>query len=176
MSTIPGSYRNIFRVYLRFALIMILVGLITGVLFQESAKKTPFSATLPAGIHLETIINLALLHGHAFMIGVLIPLAMTWLLYLGVALGFPPISEKALKIGTWLYLPASVVVVLLMIYKGYHFQLGVRGGNLDFQALDAQFFMGNHALRAAVYGLSHTAMAFGLGTIAVSFWKSMKNN
>jgi hypothetical protein len=172
--TIPGSYRAVFRIYLRYAVIMIFVGLITGVLFQESAKKTPFSEVLPPGLHMETVIHLALLHGHAFLIGVLIPLAVTWMLYLGLALGYAPVGERSLKIGSWLYLPASVVAVFLMIYKGYHFQLGVRQGNLDFQALNESLFMGNHALRAAVYGITHTAMAVGLGTIAVSFWRSMK--
>lgn len=174
MTTIPGSYRAVFRVYLRFAVIMIFVGLLTGVLFQESAKKTPFSEVLPAGLHMETVIHLALLHGHAFLIGVIIPLAITWMLYLGLMLGYAPVGEKSLKVGSWLYLPAAVVVVFLMIYKGYHFQLAVRHGNLNFQQIHESFFWGNHALRAAVYGLSHTAMAIGLGTIAVSFWQSMK--
>lgn len=172
--TIPSNYRAIFRVYLRFALVMLFVALLAGIMFQESAKKTPFSEALPAGVHLETIINLALVHGHAFLIGVLIPLAITWLLYLGLALGYAPLGEKSLKVGSWLYLPASVAVIALMLYKGYHIQLGVRNGNFDFEALNASLFMGIHPLRAAVYGLSHTAMAAGLGTIAVSFWRSMK--
>jgi hypothetical protein len=173
---IPSNYRAIFRVYLRFAIVMIFVALLSGIMFQESSKKTPFSEVLPPGLHLEAIINLALIHGHAFLVGVLIPLAITWMLYLGLALGYQPIAEKPLKIGSWLYLPASVAVVMLMLYKGYHFQLGVRQGNLDFQALNESLFMGIHPLRAAVYGLSHTAMAAGLGTIVVSFWRSMKQS
>ncbi|HEY9745629.1 MAG TPA: hypothetical protein V6C99_05380 [Oculatellaceae cyanobacterium] len=174
--TIPEHYRTVFRIYLRFAVIMLFMGLLTGILFQESAKKTPYSDILPAGVRLETVLYLALLHGHAFLIGVVIPLVTTWMLYLGLALGYAPVGRRPLVIGSWLYLPASVVVIALMIYKGYHFQLGVRNNNLDFRALHESLFFGNHALRAAVYGLTHTSMAVGLGTIAVSFWRSIKKD
>ncbi len=171
---IPEHYRKTFGTYLRYVVVMLIVGLLMGIMFQESAKKTPFSEALPAGVHLETVINLAMVHGHTFLIGALIPLAVVWMLFLGNALGHPPIGEKALKVGTWLYLPAAVGAVLLMLYKGYHFQLGVRGGEMDFQALDRTFFGGSHALRATAYAVIHSAMAGGLGTILVSFWKTLK--
>jgi hypothetical protein len=171
--TIPEHYQRLFRCYLRFVIVMMIVALLLGITFQESAKKTPFSM-LSAGVHLETIINLALVHGHAFMIGVLIPMAVTWMLYLGLALGYPPVGEKPLRVGSWHYLPASVVAILLMLYKGYHFQLAARGGQTDFAAINEAYFMGNHVLRALAYGLTHTAMAVGLGILVISFWKTMK--
>ena len=142
MIDIPSHYRSIFRLYLRFAVVMMFVALLTGILFQESAKKTPYSGFLPPGLHLETIWHLALLHGHVFLLGVLIPLGVTWMLYLGLALGYPPIGPKPLRAGAWHYLPAAAIVVALMVYKGYHFQLGVRHHNLDFQSLNASLFMG----------------------------------
>ncbi|HEY9686573.1 MAG TPA: hypothetical protein V6C52_06320 [Coleofasciculaceae cyanobacterium] len=170
----PEHYRVAFRTYLRFIVIMLIVALLLGIMFQESAKKTPFSAALPAGVHIETMINLALVHGHTFLIGALIPLGVTWMLYLGLMLGHPPIGEKPLGIGTRLYLPAAVGAIILMLYKGYHFQLGVRAGEMDFRALDQSYFFGSHALRAAAYGITHTALAVGLGMILVSFWKTLK--
>lgn len=170
---IPSHYKPIYRAYLRFSLAMMVVAMLLGIAFQESAKKAPISAVLPAGAHLESTINLALVHGHAFLIGVLIPLAITWILYLGLSLGFAPLSEKALKLATRLYLPASAVAVLLMLYKGYHILLGVRSGITDLSQLDSTLFMGSHALRAAAYGLTHTAMAAGLFIFVFSFWKSM---
>jgi hypothetical protein len=144
-----------------------------GILFQESAKKTPFSESLPPGVHLETVINLALVHGHAFLIGVLIPLAVVWMLYLGQALGYRPVSPKTLRICTNHYLPAAACAILLMLYKGYHYQLGVRGGQMDFAVLDQTYFFGNHILRAATYGIVHTVMAVGLGWLVISFWKTI---
>lgn len=170
---IPDYYRKIYSVYLRFSIVMTLAALLMGITFQESSKKAPFSSVLPPGPHLESIINLALVHGHTFLIGVLIPLAITWMLYLGLILGFRPVSAKKLWIGTSLYLPSSVLAIGLMLYKGYHFLLGVRGGETDFTVLNQSYFWGNHALRAASYGLIHTAMAVGLGLIVISFWQSM---
>lgn len=169
---IPEHYRKTFRVYLKFAVIMLVVGLLMGIMFQESAKKTPFSE-YPAGLHIETIFNLAMVHGHTFLIGALIPLATVWMLYLGLLLGHPPMSEKALRIGSWLYLPAAVGAVLLLLYKGYHFQLSVRGGETDFAVINEALFLGNHALRAAAYGITHSALAIGLGMILFGFWKTL---
>lgn len=169
----PAYYRPIYRVYLRFSLVMMGLALLLGVAFQESAKKAPISAALPAGLHLESTINLALVHGHAFLIGVLIPLAITWILYLGLSLGFKPLSEKSLKLATCLYLPGSAIAVILMLYKGYHVLLGVRAGQTDLSVLNSTMFMGSHALRAATYGLTHTAMSLGLFIIIVNYWRSM---
>jgi hypothetical protein len=169
----PAYYRHLYRTYLRFSLVMMVLALLLGIAFQESAKKAPISAALPAGMHLESTINLALVHGHAFLIGVLIPLAITWILYLGLSLGFAPLSEKSLKLATRLYLPGSAIAVLLMLYKGYHYLLGVRGGVTDLSQLDSTLFMGSHALRAATYGLTHTAMSLGLIIIVVSYWRAM---
>jgi len=169
----PDYYVKFYRIYLRFSMIMMIVALLMGILFQESSKKAPISELLPAGVHLESIISLALVHGHTFLIGVLIPMAVTWMLYLIHTLGGRPVSEKSLKIGTMLYLPGSVMAILLMLYKGYHFLLGVRSGQLDFTVLDQTFFMGSHALRASAYGLTHTAMAVGLGILIFSLWGSL---
>ena len=171
--SLPDSYRSFYRIFLRFSIVMMIVALLMGILFQESSKKAPISETLPAGPHLESLFSLALVHGHTFIIGALIPLAITWMLYLGLKLGYQPLSEKSLRWGAGLYLPGSVMAVVLMLYKGYHYLLGVRGGQLDFAALNASFFFGSHALRAATYGLTHTAMAAGLFILLISFWKSM---
>ena len=169
----PAHYRPIYKTYLRFSLAMMVLAMLLGIAFQESAKKAPISAALPAGLHLESTINLALVHGHAFLIGVLIPLAITWILYLGTQLGFAPLSEKTLKLATRLYLPGSAVAVVLMLYKGYHYLLGVRSGVTDLSVLNQSLFMGSHALRASVYGLTHTAMALGLFILVFAYWRAM---
>jgi len=170
---LPEPYRRFYRTHLRYALIMLLFGLLAGISFQESTKKMPISETLPAGMHLESILSLALVHGHAILIGVLLPLAAIWTLHIGLILGAAPLSSRSLKWITRLYIPGSVASVLLMLWKGYHFVLGVRGGTLDLGALNQTFLFGNHALRAAVYGTSHTAMAVGLGILGVGLWRSL---
>jgi hypothetical protein len=174
MTSVPAYYRKFYIVSIRFSVIMMILGLLIGITFQESAKKAPVSALLPPGVHLEAVLELALTHGHIFIIGALIPLALTWMLSLVLSLGFPPVPERNLRLGTIFYLPGAAGAVLLMLYKGYHYLLGVRGGQLNFEILDHTFFFGNHALRAAAYGLSHSALAIGLIMVVVGVWKSMK--
>ena len=170
---LPEHYKRFFRIHLRFALVMIGVALLTGILFQESGKKVHISEAVPVGAHLEYLLGLALVHGHTFLIGVLLPLALTWMLQLGLLLGCPPVPARPLKAATTLFIPSAVVVVLLMLLKGYHFVLGVRHGTLDFALLGQSFLGCNHLVRMAVYGLSHTLMAAGLGIFAVALWRSM---
>ena len=172
---LPESYSRFYRIHLRFALIMLLFGLLAGIAFQESAKKLPISAAVPAGMHLESILSLALVHGHAILIGVILPLAAIWTLHIGLLLGAAPLSGRSLKWATRLYLPGSVASVLLMLWKGYHLVLGVRGGTHDLGALGQGFLFGNGALRAGLYGASHTAMAVGLGILAVCLWRSLNS-
>jgi hypothetical protein len=173
-TTLPAHYRAFYFLVARFSIVMMIVGLLAGIVYQESSRKAPISAMLPPGMHLESVFDLALSHGHIFLIGALIPLGLSWLLNLGLQLGANPISAKSLKVGSSMYFPAAVGAIALMIYKGYHFLLGVRGGNTDFVALQASFFGGNHALRAAAYGTIHTVMAIGLIVIIVAIWKSLK--
>ncbi|MBS1784737.1 MAG: DUF2871 family protein [Acidobacteria bacterium] len=170
---IPDHYRALYRTWLRYAIVMILLGLLIGLSFEESAKRAPVSAVLPAGVHLEAILPLALAHGHAILLGTVLPLVLVFMLHLGLTLGFRPLGAKTLKTATWLYLPGSALSVALLLYKGYHWVLGVRFGHTDFVTWNAAFFGGNEALRAAIYGLAHTAMSVGLAVLVIAFWRSM---
>ena len=170
---LPAHYPAFYKKYLKFAVVMTFVAMLSGILFQESAKKAPYSAALPAGIHLDSVIHLALLHGHVFLIGVLIPVAILGMLQLSYVLDGEPVSSKTLKWGTWLYIPGAVLTVVLMLYKGYHFLMAVRMGQLDFQSIEQSYFFGIVGLRHALYALSHIATAFGLGTLVVGVWKSL---
>jgi hypothetical protein len=170
---LPDHYRALYRTWLRFAIVMMMIALLAGLSFEESAKRAPVSAALPAGMHLEAILPLALVHGHAFLLGAVMPLVLVFMLHVGLSMGFSPLGAKTLRWATWLYLPGAALSVALLLYKGYHWVLGVRFGHTDFAAWNAAFFGGNAALRAAVYGLAHTAMSAGLAILAIAFWRSM---
>ena len=75
---LSATYEATIRTILRYSIVLSFVALLTGISFQESAKKLPFSVA-PAGIHLESVIQLALVHGHVFMLGVLL-FAVTFVL------------------------------------------------------------------------------------------------
>jgi hypothetical protein len=171
---IPDHYRALYRTWLRFAIVMLIVGLLAGLSFEESAKRAPVSAALPGGAHIEAILPLALVHGHAILVGAVLPLVLAFMLHLGLAMGFRPVGAKALAWATRLYLPGAALSVALMLYKGYHWVLGVRFGHTDFSGWNAAFFGGSAALRAVSYGLAHTAMSSGLAILAIAFWRSMR--
>lgn len=170
---IPNHYQTLYIRFIRFACGMTIFGLISGILFQESTRKIPFSITYPPGIHWEAIYHLAFVHGHIFLIGVLIPLAVIGMLHFGLLLGGKTVSKKVLDWGLWLYLPNSFLAVLLMLYKGYHYVISIRMGQLDFVQIDHNFFCGCHLLRQIVYGLSHTLMSVGLGILVVAIFRSL---
>lgn len=83
---LPTHYRTAVRTLIRFAIVMAIVGLLIGILYQESSKKLPFTDA-PAGIHIESVIHLALVHGHVFVIGVLLPLALAGALLMARRIG-----------------------------------------------------------------------------------------
>ena len=168
---LPEPYKRFYRTHLRFALVMIVVALLAGISFQESAKKVHITAEVPVGAHLEYILSLALLHGHVFLVGVLVPLACTWMVHLTLVLGLGTVSGRSLGWSAGLYLPGAVLTVLLMLLKGYHLVLGVRHGTLDFNQLNSTFL--TPALRAGSYGLAHALMGAGLAILVLAMFRSM---
>jgi hypothetical protein len=169
---IPSHYKKMYGSFIRLACIMSLFALITGILFQESTRKIPYEKLAP-GLHWEAVSNLALLHGHTFLIGVLIPLAVLGMMHFSLHLKGNPISEKTVKWGALLYHIGAGLTVLLLLYKGYHYVLSVRMGQLDFAAIDHSYFGGMTLLRQIVYGLSHTSLAVGLGMLSVGILRSL---
>ncbi len=164
---LPSHYKEVYRCFIKYACWMTLFALITGILFQESGKKVSYEEFGP-GMHWESVYHLALLHGHSFLIGVLIPTALIVLLHVALVLGAEPLGEKGLKWGKMLYLAGATVSIALMLYKGYHFMLSVRGGETNFAVIEASLFNGISGLRHGLYGLSHTSMGVGLGMLV---WK-----
>ncbi|MEB3287427.1 MAG: DUF2871 family protein [Vampirovibrionales bacterium] len=169
---LPPHYRRFYNRFIRFSCVMIFFALIAGILFQESTRKVSFDSIAP-GIHWEAVYHLALLHGHAFLIGVLLPLAILVMLHLVLQLGGKTLSAKTLHWGGLLYQLGAISAILLMLYKGYHYVLSVRMGTLDFAFIHHSFFAGQEILRHVIYGLSHVAMSVGLGIFAVAIWRAL---
>lgn len=173
----PDYYGRWAKIYVKFALIMSSIGLLSGFAYQESTKKAPISDVLPLGAHLEATYHLSLVHGHALLMGAILPLTLLWMLYLGTRMDRPALSKNLLSIGSTLYLAGTAVATLLMLYKGYHLLLGIRGdeflaGKQTFETIEHGFFGGNEAARKSVYALSHIALSGGFFTLVVGLWKS----
>jgi len=169
----PPHYRAATRTLLRYSVAMTIVALLSGVLFQESSKKLDYAEAGP-GLRLEAVLSLALVHGHMFVTGVLIPLAMAGALYLGLKAGGAVLSPWPLKWLTRGYLPLVGVTMGLMLYKGYHVLLAVRRGARDLDLVDAGYFGGVAWLRHGTYGAAHIGMAVSLGVFVVAVWRSLR--
>lgn len=169
---LPDHYPGALRAVIRFTIIMAFVGLLIGIAFQESAKKLPFAAA-PAGLHLEAILPLALVHGHVFTVTVLVPLAMVGALVLALRAGGAPVSRRSLLWLTRGYLPFATASVVLMLVKGYHVLLAVRGGQTDFAVIDGAFLGGHGVARYAIYAFAHSGMGVTLGVFLVALWRSL---
>ena len=167
----PG-YRGALRTLLRFAIVMAVVGLLTGISFQESARKLPFSAA-GAGLHLESVINLALVHGHIFTMGVLMPLALAGALLMARRCGGREVGPRALRWLLWGYLPAAALTSVLQLVKGYHFLLAARHGATDLAQVDAAFLGGQPVIRFVLYGAAHGVLGLCLVVFLVALWRSL---
>jgi hypothetical protein len=170
---VPAHYASAIRTLLRYAVAMTLFALLSGVLFQESAKKLDYGEAAP-GLHLEAVLGLALVHGHVLVSAVLIPIAMAGALFLARRAGGAELRPRALLWLTRGYLPFVTATVLLMLYKGYHVLLSVRFGERDLAVVDERYFGGLVALRHVVYGVAHVGMAVALGAFVVALWRSLK--
>jgi len=170
---VPLHYRAATRTLLRYSVVMTLVALLAGVLFQESSKKLEYAQAAP-GLRLEAVLSLALVHGHVFVTGVLIPLAMAGALFLALGSGGAALSPLPLKWLTRGYLPFVALTLGLMLYKGYHVLLSVRSGARDLDLVDASYFGGLSWLRHGVYGAAHIGMAVSLGVFVIALWRSLR--
>lgn len=171
--THPAHYTAAFRTVLRYVIVMVVVGLLAGISFQESVKKLDF-ADVSRGLHIEARIHLALVHGHVFVTSVLLPLALVGALHFALRVGARPLSRRGIRWLTWGVLPASAGTVALMLYKGYHFLLNVRWGATNLAAVDASYFGGVHVLRYGVYGAVHAALGVSLVVFLALLWRSLR--
>ena len=169
---LPDHHRSALRTLLRYSVVMAIVGLLIGVAYQESAKKL-HHGDLPAGVYLEAVQPLALVHGHVFLLGVLLPLAMAGALVLAPKAGGAPVGPRATAWLTRGYLGFAAAALVLQLMKGYHILLAVRGGDTDLAAVHAAFLGGATAVRYGTYGVVHTGMAVTLGVFLVALWRSL---
>lgn len=172
MSDLPEPYARVVRTLLRFAVAATIFALLSGILYQESAKKLTHDAVEP-GLHLRATLSLALVHGHVFVSAVLIPIAMAGALVLARAAGGSELGTRPLVWLTRVYLPFVTLTLVLMIWKAYHVLLLVRWGETELAAIDARFFFGAKLVRHLVYGATHVGMALGLGVFVVALWRSL---
>lgn len=171
---LPDHYRRFYIAFIRMSLIMLVVGGVAGILFQEMTHSLRFK-DVPPGRRLESTYHLALAHGHSFLIGAVMPVCWVAILHVGLALGRRPVGARALKWIAATYIPGAVSVVSLILYKGMHYVLAVKAGEQDFDVIHHSLFGGVRWLRGLVYGTSHTVATVGLCIFAWLMWRNLGN-
>lgn len=169
---IPSHYRSFYVRFIKFSLIMLVFGGFAGVLFQEMTGKIKFAELAP-GVHLEALYRLALVHGHSFLIGAVMPIVWIAILEVCRKLGCREVSEKSLAWVFWTYLTGCASVIGLLLYKGVHYVVCVKRGERDFDAIHASIFGGVRWLRAIAYASAHTIATIALVIFAVVIWRSL---
>lgn len=172
-SALPGHYRRALRVLIRYAVVMAFVGLLVGIAFQESAKKLTF-ADAGAGLRLDAVFILSLVHGHIFVMAVILPLVMGAAVLMARQAGGREVGPRGLAWLMWGYLPCAAAAIALQLVKGYHILLAVRGGQTDLAAVDAGFLGGVHVVRYVLYAVVHGGMGITLGVFLVALWRSLR--
>jgi len=117
-SELPACYRTAARVLLKFAIVMAILGLLSGVAYQESSKKLGYD---DPGFRIQATIRLALVHGHVLLLGTILPLLLAGMMFLARKVGGMDLGPKAIRSLTLGYLPFAAGSIALMLYKGYHF-------------------------------------------------------
>jgi hypothetical protein len=171
---LPRYYQTAIVTLLRFVLLMLVLALVAGILYAESAKKANIDLfTLQTSFHANYL--LSLVHGHTFMFGVFIPLVIVllWVLPLWL-LQTRPMAAGMVRLTTWLYIPSALISVGLLLYKAYAIQLMVRGGNTDFAAIEHALFGANHLVRVLAYALPHTGVGVALLALVWGTAKQLK--
>lgn len=158
MNIHPPLAKQLFANQIRFAAIMSILALLMGLIFREVSR-------LMSGLTFEQQLsyghNMSLVHGHTFLLGTAIPLAMA----VFILLTLPNLTEKRLKnfnMRFKAYMIAACVALALMAYKGLAF---IIGAGQPMETLDASLFFGSPLLRGILFGLSHVVIFWAVGEI-----------
>jgi uncharacterized membrane protein (DUF485 family) len=159
MNNYPALAKKLFSAQIRFAGVMSILALVMGLVYREVSR--PFFANLSFEQQSLYGHNMSLVHGHTFLLGAVIPLALA----LFTLLVLPNLPEKRLKnfnIRFDAYMIAASVALLLMVYKGLTF---IIGAGQPLAAIDASLFGGSSLLRGILFGLSHATIFWAVGEI-----------
>lgn len=115
---------------------------------------------------------LAKVHGHAILIGTVIPVLMCIFLWFAYQLGGAPITDRSLRVVSATYISSSFLTIILMLLKGYSFNLGVRNGLTNINEI-SEYIISSHGLKAALYGITHTVTFFSLYYFVYKIFQSL---
>lgn len=114
-------------------------------------------------------------HGHIIVACVVMPVVLLVITYLVERTGLGNPNYRSLRRALILYLVGATGAVALLVYKGlgiiYFYAENPPAG---LTVADNMLFMGSHALRESLYGVTHLLLGIGLAWYAISLLKAMR--
>lgn len=159
MEKYPVLAQKLFRKQIIFAAIMSVTALLMGLTYREVSRV--FFKKLTMEQQLVYGHDMSLVHGHTFLLGVVIPLVLAGFTLI-VLSGLTEKRLKNMNVRFTAYMVAASVALALMLYKGLAF---VMGAGLPLETIDAGLFWGNRVLRGILFGLSHITIFWAVGEI-----------
>lgn len=168
----PESYSDLTTFMLRWALILLVIGLAFGVYSREILRT--IEKSVDDWAVLEALRNRAFLgHGHFLFLGFLIPGVLALITRRVVAAD----AEKrilSLTRAFRLVMIGTVLTLALSVYSSSAIIFAVAGG-ADPAAADHSLFGGSIMVRSILYTLAHPLMGVGLVWYAVVLMKALRH-
>lgn len=171
-SSINPGVKSLLKLMGSYAAVMAVAALAIGVLYREVSKA--YLSDVPLSDAVTASYYLSVAHGHAFMVGTLIPAALATLTYVAVKFG-GELSAVSARRAFAVYAVGSLMTLALLIYKGLG--IVVSYGSNPAAGLDAAnnaLFLGSHALRESLYGTAHLLLGIGLTWYAALLIKAFR--
>jgi hypothetical protein len=146
----------------RFAIIMIIIGLVIGIFYREYSKKLLYKFPLDTQVLVGHHFSLA--HGHTILLGAVIPLLLALLAFL-VYECYEKKSEmfRLLRKVFNFYMIGAIASLILLYYKGsafiYIFQ---KNPAQSLNVIDKNLFFGIDLLRIFLYLICHAIWGVSL--------------
>ena len=146
----------------RFAIIMIIVGLVVGVFYREYSKKLLFKFPLDTQVFVGRHFSLA--HGHTILLGAAIPLLLGLLAFLlqefdGKKSEMYRLLSKVFNF----YMIGAIASLILLYYKGSAFIYIFRKNPAEsFNVIEKSLFFGIDLLRIFLYLIFHAIWGVSL--------------
>ena len=160
----------------RFALIMVIVGLVLGVYGREITRPLEKVMELDQRVWIQNLITMT--HGHALFHGAMLPMMMAFAAYLFRE----DISQDSRALGTMkkafiVYMIGSVLMLALSTYKGTAYVLGIAGDpTRTMEMVNESLFSGSIILRSILFAIVHPLYATGLVWYLLRVRKAVRSN
>jgi len=160
----------------RFALVMVIVGLVLGVYGREITRPLEKVMELDQRVWIQNLITMT--HGHALFHGAVLPMMMAFSAYLfREDISHDASAPSTMKKAFIVYMVGSVLMLALSTYKGTAYVLAIAGDpTRTMEMVDRSLFGESIILRSILFTVVHPMYATGLVWYLLRVRKAVRSN